>query len=345
MTKAEVDGMAKPRPGWRPDKLRELREAHGLTLEKAGERLRDVVRDAGLEYVAAHAQTLWGHEQGEIYPGADYRRAYCAVYRATEPQLGFRNPWPDEQDSTFAVTPTTERHNGHHVLAVERALHRIAPGGVDSDNMMLQQRIMDAFRRRHTGGDPHRPTMVLVSGFAGSGKSELAKFLTQLTGWPLLDKDPLTRPLVEQLLIAKGCDPNDRHSETYRTEVRGLEYECLMRTAYDNVAAGISTVLAAPFIAEIADADWMARLANRCRSHGADLWPIWVRCDAESMHEYIAMRSAARDAWKLANWSDYIATVDVDTRPVVPHFVVDNRAGAAISLADQARLALAEVRA
>ncbi|WP_230211333.1 AAA family ATPase [Streptomyces kaniharaensis] len=346
MKTAEVQAMVRARPGWRPDKLRDQREAHGLTLEQAGERLRIVAEQAGLKSVpAAHAQTIWGHEQGEIYPGPDYRRAYCALYRATEPQLGFRNPLPGEDAAAFALTPTSETRNGAHVLAVERALHRIAPGTAESDNMMLQQRIMDAWRRRHTGGDPHRPTIVLVGGFAGSGKSEFARFLTQLTGWPLLDKDPLTRPLVEQLLVSLGSDPNDRHSEMYRTRVRALEYDCLMQAAYANIACGISTVLTAPFIAEMTDESWMTRFANRCRSQGVDVSPIWVQCDAESMRDYITFRSAARDTWKLANWGEYIATIDVETRPVVPHLVVDNRMGAAISLADQARLALAEVRA
>ncbi|MEU4118918.1 AAA family ATPase [Kitasatospora sp. NPDC028055] len=344
MTTAEVGSMAKVRLGWRPEKLRQQREAHGLTLEDAGERLRLVAEQAGLKNIpAAHPQTIWQHEQGEIYPGPDYRRAYCALYRATDPQLGFRNPLPGE-DTAFALTPMSSTNNGTHVLAVERALHRIAPGTADADNMSLQQRIMDAWRRRHTGGDPHRPSIVLVGGFAGSGKTEFARFLTQLTGWPLLDKDPLTRPLVERLLVSLGGDPNDRHTDLYRNEVRALEYDCLMQAAYANVACGISTVLTAPFIAEMADEAWMTRLINRCRAQGVDVSPIWVRCDAESMREYIGFRSAARDAWKLANWNDYIATVDTGLRPVVPHLVVDNRMGAAISLADQARLALAEVR-
>ncbi|MEV7782728.1 AAA family ATPase [Kitasatospora sp. NPDC088351] len=344
MTTAKVGGMAKVRLGWRPEKLREHRQAHGLTLEEAGDSLRTVAEQVGLKNVpAAHPQTIWQHEQGEVYPGPDYKRAYCALYRATDAQLGFRNPLPGEE-TRFTLTPMSPTNNGAHVLAVERALHRIAPGTAEADNVGLQQRIMDAWKRRHTGGDPHRPSIVLVGGFAGSGKTEFARFLTQLTGWPLLDKDPLTRPLVERLLVSLGGDPNDRHTDLYRSQVRALEYDCLMQAAYANVACGISSVLTAPFIAEMTDEAWMARLVNRCRAQGVDVSPIWVRCDEESMREYIGFRSAARDAWKLANWDDYIATVDTELRPVVPHLVVDNRMGAAISLADQARLALAEVR-
>ncbi|MER8188213.1 AAA family ATPase [Kitasatospora sp. NPDC094015] len=345
MVTLEGGGMVKGRTGWRPDLLRAQREAHGLTLEKAGERLRQVAEDAKLKGIpAANPQTLWQHEQGEVYPGPHYRRAYCLLYRATDPELGFRAALPGEE-TKFRLTPASDDHNGTHVLAVERAIHRIAPGSGEADHMGVQQRILDAWKRRHTGGDPHRPVVVLVGGYAGSGKSEFARFLAQLTGWPLLDKDPLTRPLVEQLLVALGGDPNDRHTGLYREQVRNMEYDCLMQAAWANINCRISTVLSAPFISEMTNQDWMQRLTNRCASLGVDVAPIWVQCDPESMREYITFRSAARDAWKLQRWNEYLQTIDTELRPAVPHLVVDNRLGAAISLADQARQAIREVYA
>ncbi|MFF4902863.1 AAA family ATPase [Streptomyces sp. NPDC001068] len=331
--------------GWRPEHLREHREAHGLTLEQAGERLRQVAEQAKLKGIpAANPQTLWQHEQGEVFPGPHYRRAYCLLYRATEPDLGFRTALPGEETS-FKVTPVDDHLNGAHVLAVERAIHAIAPGDEAADHVTLQQRIIDAWKRRHTGGDPHRPSLILVGGYAGSGKTELARFFVQLTGWPLLDKDPLTRPLVEKLLVALGADPNDRHTNVYRENVRPVEYDCLMQPAMANIKCGISTVLTAPFISEMTNADWMQRLANRCNALGVDVYPVWVRCDEESMREYITFRSAARDAWKLARWGEYVSTIDMDLRPAVPHLVVDNRLGTAVSLADQARQAMGAVYA
>ncbi|MFJ9520651.1 AAA family ATPase [Kitasatospora sp. NPDC101801] len=335
--------VARGNPDWRPDKLRVQRRAHGLTLEQAREALRNAWEWAGLtdDPPAANPQTLSQHENGEVYPGPDYRRAYCLLYQSTEPELGFRRAWPGEELPKLQLTPYDDQRNGQHVLAVERALLKITASSDEGDSYGVQQKIMDAWRRRRTGGDPHRPTLVLVGGFAGSGKTELAKFFTALTGWPLLDKDPLTRPLVEGLLVALGGDPNDRHTNLYREKVRALEYECLMQSAYANVEGGISTILSAPFIAEMASADWMARLINKCEAKGVDVSPIWVQCDPESMREYISHRSAARDSWKLRQWDDYLKTIDTELRPVVPHFVVDNRAGAAVSLADQARAAVA----
>ncbi|MFF7189661.1 AAA family ATPase [Streptomyces sp. NPDC008222] len=341
MVKTEAYGVGK-RAGWRPDKLREHRERHGLTLEEAGERLRLVAEQAGLKDVpAANPQTLSQHETGESYPGPPYRRAYCLLYGATEPSLGFRPALPGEE-TKFEVTPLPEQRNGLHVIAVERALTRIADGD-GFDSYSWQQRVMEAWKRRRTGGDPHKPCVVLVGGFAGSGKTEFARFLTQLTGWPLVDKDPLTRPLVEPLLAALGSQAHDRHTDLYREKVRPAEYAALMQAVYSNVSCGISTVVTAPFIAELTDRAWMERLINKCASHGVDVAPIWVQCDVESMHEYISHRGAARDAWKLERWDEYVATINVDLRPAVPHLVVDNRMGAAISLADQARKAIGAV--
>ncbi|MCX4554275.1 AAA family ATPase [Streptomyces sp. NBC_01500] len=336
--------VGKQRAGWRPDRLHEQREAHGLTLEQAGERLREVAERAKLKGIpAANPQTLWQHEQGEVYPGPHYRRAYCLLYRATEPDLGFRSALPGEETS-FKLTPMDDHLNGSHVLAVERAIHRIAPGsGEAGHHIDLQQRIIDAWKRRHTGGDPHSPCVVLVGGFAGSGKTEFSRFLTQLTGWPLVDKDPLTRPLVEQLLVALGSHAHDRHTEVYRERVRPAEYAALMQAVYANVQCRISTVVTAPFIAEMSDEQWMKRMINKCQAQGVDVAPIWVRCDVESMHEYISSRGAARDSWKLERWEEYLATINVDLQPVVPHLVVDNRMGTAISLADQARHAIRAV--
>jgi predicted kinase/transcriptional regulator with XRE-family HTH domain len=345
LTNRELVGdVGKDRSGWCPERLREAREAHGLTLEAAGEQLRDTARRAGLTAPAANFQTLWQHEQGEVYPGPHYRRAYCLLYQAGEPDLGFRKPLPGEEGrrqlSEFRGQLDTVR-----AQAVARALKQLLPRSADerpADD--LRQRILDAWQQRHTDGEPGKPSLVLVGGFAGSGKSEFARFISQLTGWPLLDKDPITRPLVERLLVELDCDPNDRQSETYRTQVRPLEYQCLMDSILVNVECGISTVATAPFISEMTDPVWMRRLANRCAAYQVEVIPVWLACDQDSMREYIAFRSAARDAWKLSNWAQYLDGLDLDLRPSVPHLVVDNRYGSAIAIADQARFALGAVR-
>lgn len=81
----------------------------------------------------------------------------------------------------------------------------------------------------------------------------------------------------------------------------------------------------------------MRRLINRCEARGVTVAVVWIQCDLDTMHEYISFRSAGRDSWKLQNWDTYATGIDLELRPVVPHLVVDNRLGAAISLTDQVR--------
>lgn len=188
-------------------------------------------------------------------------------------------------------------------------------------------------------------SLVLVGGFAGSGKTEFARFLASVTGWTILDKDALTRALVEQLLVANGCDVNDRHTTFYMENVRPFEYRCLLDAAIENLWCGVSTVVTAPFVREFADDVWFTRLHNRCAGQRARLNVVWMKCDEESMHDYIAFRGAARDSWKLTHWQDYLDTIDVDFQPRFDHHSVDNRLNAAVALADQARDVAAKVRA
>lgn len=63
-------------------------------------------------------------------------------------------------------------------------------------------------------------TLILVAGYAGSGKSEAGKLLAAATGWAMLDKDTISRPMTERLLTALGGDPDDRHSSSYLEQVR-----------------------------------------------------------------------------------------------------------------------------
>lgn len=229
-----------------------------------------------------------------------------------------------------AELTTTLRH------ALEVAQPAEATDDGQPDMRRFEDLVMQAWAdRRHTG---HRDAnLVLVAGFAGSGKTEFAKFLSSVTGWALLDKDVLTRPLVESMLIALGGDPNDRHSEIYRTEVRPVEYRCLANATFANIDNGISTVVTAPFLAEVADPHWLRRLMHRCATANAHLEIVWVGADPETMHTYLQKRDAARDTWKLNHWDDYLAQVDVAMRPQIPHFYVDNSLNSAVQLIDEAR--------
>ncbi|MET0415024.1 MAG: hypothetical protein ABW022_03255 [Actinoplanes sp.] len=48
------------------------------------------------------------------------------------------------------------------------------------------------------------PHVVLIGGYAGSGKSELGRIIARETGWPMIDKDTITRPVVEATWFSRG---------------------------------------------------------------------------------------------------------------------------------------------
>ncbi|GAA3377858.1 hypothetical protein GCM10020367_55210 [Streptomyces sannanensis] len=181
----------------------------------------------------------------------------------------------------------------------------------------------------------HPVALILVAGYAGSGKSEAGKLLSQATGWALLDKDTLTRPLTESLLIGLGGDPDDRHTDLYAERVRPLEYDCLMKACWENLECGVPVVAVAPFIQEVVDAQWSARTRRRCARLGAGVEVLWVDSDAPSMRERLTSRNASRDTWKLANWRRYISSIVIDRRPAGEFHLIDNRVTATRPLAEQ----------
>ncbi len=186
------------------------------------------------------------------------------------------------------------------------------------------------------------PHVVIVGGYAGSGKTELGRILARETGWPMLDKDTITRPVVEAALDILGLSTNDRESEDYLTKIRPREYESLIAAIEENLTCGNSVIATAPFIREFRDAAWLARVEASFAAKNATTSLVWVYCDVDTMHTYIRHRGAARDAAKLADWSAYLAGMDVNFRPLGPHHVIDNSASSE-PLQSQARSLLKAV--
>lgn len=184
---------------------------------------------------------------------------------------------------------------------------------------------------------PERPQIVLIGGYAGSGKTELGRMIVRETGWGMFDKDSTTRAVVEAALEALGQQPSDREGATYLDIIRPAEYEALMDAMAENVACGASVVVTAPFLRELSNPGWLSQVKSRCDDLRATLNVVWVTCDAESMRGYLKHRDARRDDWKLANWDSYLASIDLDFRPDYPHVVVDNSRGYSRTLREQVK--------
>ncbi|MFI9449211.1 AAA family ATPase [Amycolatopsis sp. NPDC052450] len=186
-----------------------------------------------------------------------------------------------------------------------------------------------------------RPTttqVVMIGGYAGSGKTELGRILARETSWSMLDKDTLTRFVVEAALEMQGLSRNDRESDLYLNKIRPAEYSSLLEAVTENVQCGNSVIVTAPFIREFTDETWIRQRELMCRNLGAELTIVWVFCDAETMHTYVQHRNAPRDATKLEDWNKYMEGVDVDFRPPVPHVVIDNSVAGEVMIEQARRL-------
>lgn len=148
--------------------------------------------------------------------------------------------------------------------------------------------------------------VVIVAGHAGSGKTEFSKQLAAETRWPLLDKDTLTRPLVEELAHQLVGNRHDRQSPQYLETIRPAEYRALLATMWEVLEFGADgVVVTAPFVTELLHATWLEDLSFDCEMKDAVLTIVWVHCDPETLRGRLVARGAARDRWKIVNWSTW----------------------------------------
>ncbi|MEU1204030.1 GntR family transcriptional regulator [Nocardia sp. NPDC005825] len=170
-----------------------------------------------------------------------------------------------------------------------------------------------------------RPRAIIVGGYAGSGKTEFGRILARETGWAMVDKDTITRSVVDAALVHLGSSMQDRDSDTYLNVIRPAEYECLEATMLENIECGVSVISTAPYLREFKQRSWFERTQARLDAIGADLSVIWIQCDSDSMFTYVKRRGAIRDTWKLGHWNDYLARdVNETFRPPWPHTIISN---------------------
>ena len=152
------------------------------------------------------------------------------------------------------------------------------------------------------------PTLRIVIGTAGSGKSTVARRLAREHVAAYLDKDAMSARFVEAALLAAGYAPGDRESNAfYRDNLLPLEYDSLLDVAGDNLRIGRSVVLDAPFSPYLADPGFITAAAQRFDWPPVDIEVIRVHVSPATLQHRLRERGLERDRWKLAHWDEYWA--------------------------------------
>jgi predicted kinase len=150
------------------------------------------------------------------------------------------------------------------------------------------------------------PKVFFVIGPAGSGKSSVSRLIAQRFGAAYIDKDTATIRFTELLLKLNNWDPNERdNNEFYQGTIMPLEYASILDLTRDNLQAGNSVVLDAPFGKYFSDPDYLLDVRSRHQWPDTELIVVHVRLAGDALRQRLIDRGYPRDEWKLANWEAF----------------------------------------
>jgi predicted kinase len=179
----------------------------------------------------------------------------------------------------------------------------------------------------------------VVAGAPGAGKSTVARSFAATVQPPaaLLDKDTMYAGFVEATLAAAGRPFGEREGAWYDEHIKVHEYAGMTATARQVRASGCPVVLCAPYSAHIrSQARWDQFVGDL---GGPLVHLLWVRCRADVLRSRLVDRASPRDGEKLLRYEQFVAAVQPDVEPIVPHYTIDNSAGDVAQLVDAARRA------
>jgi predicted kinase len=171
------------------------------------------------------------------------------------------------------------------------------------------------------------PTAILIGGAPATGKSTLAAALAPRLGAAVLDLDVATGPLTN--VVSDLIGAADLGDPRMAQLTRAARYDTLFALAEDNLRAGMSVVLVAPFTTERSEDGWDA-VVDRLKAHAADVAFVWLHLPPDRLVERLKQRGAARDTDKVKDPYAFLAAIERDA-PAAPHLAVD----ATMPVADQ----------
>jgi predicted kinase len=139
------------------------------------------------------------------------------------------------------------------------------------------------------------PSLILVIGVAGSGKTTLARKILRHICAVYLDNNH----------IADAFFPHTRRGGAYERLRPGF-YKVLYTIAEENLKLGNSVLLDVPHVKEVQTSEWRGLIRRLVKKARADLVVIRCFCSEQTLLRRIRSRSQARDHWKLKHWNEFL---------------------------------------
>lgn len=184
--------------------------------------------------------------------------------------------------------------------------------------------------------------LILIGGMPGSGKTHIGKEIAKKKSCVFIDKDTVSRFFTEAMLVSLGSSKNDRESDIYLSKVRDLEYDTMLKQAWENIQLNQNVICSAPFMGEFLNEKWLKNIDFEAKLNEASLLKLWINVDLPTARKRIIARNAGRDNWKIANWDTYIDSLPSKTPDDVT--VIDNSATAESSLSSQIEAVMEQIK-
>jgi predicted kinase len=170
------------------------------------------------------------------------------------------------------------------------------------------------------------PRLLLFAGHAGTGKTTLAKRAMPVLAarggkdFFFLDKDTAYGAFSSHVMGLLTGNPADRDSPTYLKNLRDREYAGLLDITRENLELGSQVLLVGPFTRELMAGKFFDPVQLGMPA-GTVCRIAWIDLSAEEAKRRIEKRNDPRDAWKLANWDDYLKRrVEPPAHPALRRF-------------------------
>ena len=152
---------------------------------------------------------------------------------------------------------------------------------------------------RYARGNSRRTLLLVVCGMVGTGKSTVARLLSDLSGFPVLNSDRIRKKLVA---LAPGTRPREDYGHgIYSEEFNELTYRALLEETERHLAGGRGVIVDATF----KNSKHRSLFINRAAHFGVPAFFIECQTDEESVKRRLTDRAKTPAEISDATWEIY----------------------------------------